>query len=189
MPHSDIHGSTPARGSPWLFAACHVFHRLLVPRHPPNALLLLEIMDHPRRRDGPPTMHRRYSHPQYTADSIHSAYTCSAPAITTEAATAPLNTCAAITMVGFPYGTPARSVAVIDARPETHQNLIYNSMNRQPKVAPRPTYNVTASPWAKPVTPISISSLRRECLMPLNTKPQPNSGKPGIGRQSSTGSP
>ncbi len=41
MPHSDIHGSTPARGSPWLFAACHVLHRLLVPRHPPNALLLL----------------------------------------------------------------------------------------------------------------------------------------------------
>jgi hypothetical protein len=41
LPHSDIHGSTPARGSPWLIAACHVLHRLLVPRHPPNALLLL----------------------------------------------------------------------------------------------------------------------------------------------------
>jgi hypothetical protein len=39
LPHSDIHGSTPARGSPWLYAACHVLHRLLVPRHPPNALL------------------------------------------------------------------------------------------------------------------------------------------------------
>ena len=43
LPHSDIHGSTPARGSPWLFAACHVLHRLLVPRHPPNALIALEI--------------------------------------------------------------------------------------------------------------------------------------------------
>ena len=43
LPHSDIHGSTPARGSPWLFAACHVLHRLLVPRHPPNALLILDI--------------------------------------------------------------------------------------------------------------------------------------------------
>src|ERR1700744_444821 len=42
LPHSDIHGSTPARGSPWLFAACHVLHRLLVPRHPPNALLILD---------------------------------------------------------------------------------------------------------------------------------------------------
>jgi hypothetical protein len=43
LPHSDIHGSTPARGSPWLFAACHVLHRLLVPRHPPNALIILDI--------------------------------------------------------------------------------------------------------------------------------------------------
>ena len=39
LPHSDIHGSTPARGSPWLFAACHVLHRLSVPRHPPDALV------------------------------------------------------------------------------------------------------------------------------------------------------
>ena len=38
MPHSDIRGSTIARISPRLFAACHVLHRLLVPRHPPNAL-------------------------------------------------------------------------------------------------------------------------------------------------------
>src|SRR5271157_5762410 len=45
LPHSDIHGSTPARGSPWLIAACHVLHRLLVPRHPPNALLALEILN------------------------------------------------------------------------------------------------------------------------------------------------
>src|ERR1700761_5176948 len=43
LPHSETHGSTPARGSPWLFAACHVLHRLLVPRHPPNALLILDI--------------------------------------------------------------------------------------------------------------------------------------------------
>ena len=41
LPHSDVHGSKPARGSPWLFAACHVLHRLLVPRHPPNALFML----------------------------------------------------------------------------------------------------------------------------------------------------
>ena len=41
LPHSDTHGSKPARGSPWIFAACHVLHRLLVPRHPPNALLML----------------------------------------------------------------------------------------------------------------------------------------------------
>ena len=54
MPHSDIHGSTPARGSPWLFAACHVLHRLLVPRHPPNALLALEIASPGSTRGTPP---------------------------------------------------------------------------------------------------------------------------------------
>ena len=37
--HSDISGSQPICGSPKLFAAYHVFHRLLVPRHPPCALL------------------------------------------------------------------------------------------------------------------------------------------------------
>ena len=38
FPHSDIHGSKPACGSPWLFAACHVFLRRSVPWHPPCAL-------------------------------------------------------------------------------------------------------------------------------------------------------
>ena len=42
LPHSDTSGSTPARGSPKIFAACHVLHRLLAPRHPPDALLLLK---------------------------------------------------------------------------------------------------------------------------------------------------
>ena len=41
FPHSDIHGSMFICNSPWLFAAYHVFHRLLVPRHPPCALLRL----------------------------------------------------------------------------------------------------------------------------------------------------
>ncbi len=42
LPHSDTSGSKPARGSPKIFAACHVLHRLLAPRHPPDALLLLK---------------------------------------------------------------------------------------------------------------------------------------------------
>jgi hypothetical protein len=54
LPHSDIHGSTPARGSPWLFAACHVLHRLLVPRHPPNALVILDIPDFPPKEEASP---------------------------------------------------------------------------------------------------------------------------------------
>ena len=41
FPHSDIHGSKVICTSPWLFAAYHVFHRLLVPRHPPCALFCL----------------------------------------------------------------------------------------------------------------------------------------------------
>ena len=39
LPHSEIPGSTIARISPGLFAACHVLHRLSVPRHPPDALI------------------------------------------------------------------------------------------------------------------------------------------------------
>ena len=41
FPHSDIHGSMDICSSPWLFAAYHVFLRLLVPRHPPCALSCL----------------------------------------------------------------------------------------------------------------------------------------------------
>ncbi len=39
FPHSDTRGSTIARISPRLFAACHVLHRLSAPRHPPDALV------------------------------------------------------------------------------------------------------------------------------------------------------
>ena len=38
FPHSDICGSVDICSSPQLFAAYHVFLRLLVPRHPPCAL-------------------------------------------------------------------------------------------------------------------------------------------------------
>ena len=38
FPHSEIRGSTIARISPRLIAACYVLHRLSVPRHPPDAL-------------------------------------------------------------------------------------------------------------------------------------------------------
>ena len=42
FPHSEIRGSKIALISPRLIAECHVLHRLLMPRHPPNALLILE---------------------------------------------------------------------------------------------------------------------------------------------------
>ena len=44
FPHSDISGSWLICSSPKLFAAYHVFHRLLVPRHPPCALYCLTIL-------------------------------------------------------------------------------------------------------------------------------------------------
>ena len=44
FPHSDIAGSMDICSSPTLFAAYHVFLRLLVPRHPPYALSCLTIL-------------------------------------------------------------------------------------------------------------------------------------------------
>ena len=41
FPHSDIHGSSLACSSPWLFAACRVLLRRLAPWHPPCALIRL----------------------------------------------------------------------------------------------------------------------------------------------------
>ena len=41
LPHSGIHGSMPAYGSPWHFAADRALLRLLAPRHPPYALCIL----------------------------------------------------------------------------------------------------------------------------------------------------
>ena len=38
LSHSEIHGSTPVCGYPWLIATCYVLPRLLAPRHPPLAL-------------------------------------------------------------------------------------------------------------------------------------------------------
>ena len=45
FPHSDICGSLDICSSPQLFAAYHVFLRLLVPRHPPCALFCLTSFD------------------------------------------------------------------------------------------------------------------------------------------------
>ena len=44
FPHSEISGSTAVCASPKLFAAYHVFHRLLVPRHSPCALTCLTFL-------------------------------------------------------------------------------------------------------------------------------------------------
>ena len=43
FPHSEICGSTLICSSPQLIAACHVFLRLLMPRHSPCALVCLNF--------------------------------------------------------------------------------------------------------------------------------------------------
>ncbi len=45
FPHSDIPGSEPVCGSPRLFAAYHVLHRLSAPRHPPCTLSSLTKLE------------------------------------------------------------------------------------------------------------------------------------------------
>ena len=55
FPHSDISGSLDICSSPKLFAAYHVFHRLLVPRHPPCALF--SITNRYRKRVVPISTH------------------------------------------------------------------------------------------------------------------------------------
>src|SRR6056297_3118537 len=44
LPHSEIRGSKPILSSSRLIAEYHVLHRLLLPRHPPNALLALDLI-------------------------------------------------------------------------------------------------------------------------------------------------
>ena len=48
FPHSEICGSRPICGYPQLIAAYHVLHRLLVPRHPPCALISLILSRLPK---------------------------------------------------------------------------------------------------------------------------------------------
>jgi len=60
FPHSDIPGSKGALASPGLIAECHVLHRLLLPRHPPNALIALDPI---QKKTGP--FARRWFKPPY----------------------------------------------------------------------------------------------------------------------------
>jgi hypothetical protein len=50
LPHSEIPGSKDVLASPGLIAEYHVLHRLLLPRHPPNALLALDPI---QKKTGP----------------------------------------------------------------------------------------------------------------------------------------
>ena len=54
FPHSDTCGSGLLCSSPQLFAALHVLHRLVMPRHPPYALACFHLYDLHHRRWGKP---------------------------------------------------------------------------------------------------------------------------------------
>ena len=114
LPHSDIHGSTPARGSPWLFAACHVLHRLLVPRHPPNALLSLEIAARLSTR-----------HPPCTETILSGRYPRIAESLLLSTQQSPLNTIPSL-------GCRSIRSDLRWKRPETHQNLIHPDKDQVP---------------------------------------------------------
>ena len=123
MPHSDIHGSKPARGSPWLFAACHVLHRLLMPRHPPNALILLEItIVSALAENSLPTMHR--NHPRLRLAPKPHIIPAHRRPLTQQMSSTPLNTMPQSSdATGLPTAEPVRRMPTA-TRPETHQNLI-----------------------------------------------------------------
>jgi hypothetical protein len=53
FPHSEITGSKGARASPVLIAACHVLHRLSMPRHPSEALMRLIVLSKTHALTGP----------------------------------------------------------------------------------------------------------------------------------------
>ena len=168
LPHSDTQGSTPARGFPWIFAACHVLHRLLAPRHPPDALLLLIPRPRPCRHGHVPktppcteAIHR----PKHTRQQTHSRPTAK-PSLSTHSNV--LNAAARFNLeaknrlrspkpqVRHPgqtrYGPPPPappSRSRDPAKPteascasKTHQNLIHNPQRthalQAPNAKPRP---------------------------------------------------
>jgi hypothetical protein len=180
FPHSDIHGSTPARGSPWLFAACHVLHRLLVPRHPPNALIALENTRKPSTRENPrsPTMHRNHPHPMTPPDWEKTSRTGSADAeapphgrpLTQHIIRASEHIARPQDVPQLPQGKPHDHPVSSSsrARPETHQNLIHTfkrtTARHQVTQAPHRTARQAGTPQSRVIphiVPNPISSPRR----------------------------
>jgi hypothetical protein len=145
LPHSDIHGSTPARGSPWLFAACHVLHRLLVPRHPPNALIALDTKTMSLQKTLSGSHHAQEpSHPLSRADPAPATQQAFYSALLSNA----LNTNAThrgTILDALPHHDPFRSdnhdgqhrtphiiprcreTTELSYAPRAHQNQIYNT--------------------------------------------------------------
>src|SRR5215210_3535779 len=69
LPHSEIPGSKRACRSPRHIAACHVLHRLSVPRHPPSTLsnLTIKCLDLMRSASVHPFLNRHTSCISFTS--------------------------------------------------------------------------------------------------------------------------
>ena len=187
LPHSDTWGSTPARGSPQIFAACHVLHRLLAPRHPPDALLLLIPARTHRRAPAQknPAMHRNHPPPKTPAADApshnraltqHTLYALNAA---TGLASKPRPLAQPQTPGQTPRPNPSRTPrhappnrSRSPAKPtetsrasKTHQNLIHN---------PQRTHTLQA-PSAKPRQPAVIQPLKPEPWLSMTPQPQQTS--------------
>ena len=71
MSHSEIAGSKLAHSSPTLIAACHVLHRLYMPRHSPDALtsrLRAHTTNDSPETQGPLVIWSLYSARYFSAD-------------------------------------------------------------------------------------------------------------------------
>jgi hypothetical protein len=163
LPHSEIPGSTIARISPGLFAACHVLHRLSVPRHPPDALLFaLERHTQrqaapcrtansrnrttPRRRSGNP-LHLKtlFGHIPFAAPRPRPAFACRRP----QAA------------------LPGR------ARPRSRHNSLFTYQSANPRRSMPPprsssSYRVCANQRAEVRCRRSIRPLPDVCMVEVN---------------------
>ena len=73
LPHSEIPGSKPVCGSPELFAAYHVLHRHLAPRHSPYALSSLTINIE--------NSHRLFEQLLRLSDGVNPSRHCSPPSL------------------------------------------------------------------------------------------------------------
>ena len=74
LPHSETPGSKLTGSSPGFFAACHVLHRLSVPRHPPDALETLDPSS--TRRDQKTPRLRSCELRRVHGQQIHTSWIC-----------------------------------------------------------------------------------------------------------------
>ena len=87
FPHSEIVGSKLAHSSPTLIAACHVLHRLYMPRHPRIALtsrLRVHTTNDNTGLDFRPTKTRQSSEAQYLGADNKSQLVCSGEDLVTK---------------------------------------------------------------------------------------------------------